>query len=164
MEAMTYKEMILKTADIMGKRQPTIDIPLLTVKLSRLWVTLVSGEPKETVYPLVESMVHEMVADPEKMVPGISDGKITFEQSVRDALKEEAEQKDSSSSSSSKPDVLDVRSVQRVLLPKDRDADWVTLTIIWIGCHHSPARSFPHQSKIKSSGSIFRFMNSRFLN
>ncbi|HAB33205.1 MAG TPA: NmrA family protein, partial [Exiguobacterium sp.] len=123
-EAMTYKEMILRTADIMGKRQPTIDIPLLTVKLSRLWVTLVSGEPKETVYPLVESMVHEMVADPEKMVPGISDGKITFEQSVRDALKEEEEKKGSSSSSSSTPDALDVRSVQRVLLPKDRDADW----------------------------------------
>ena len=148
-EAMTYKEMILKTADIMGKRQPTIDIPLLTVKLSRLWVTLVSGEPKETVYPLVESMVHEMVADPEKMIPGISDGKITFEQSVRDALKEEEKQKGSSSSSSSTPDVLDVRSVQRVLLPKDRDADWAADDYMnWLSSFARPFLSSTVQDQV----------------
>ncbi|MFZ0075441.1 MAG: NmrA family protein, partial [Exiguobacterium undae] len=87
-ESMTYKEMILKTAEVIGKKQPTFDLPFMTVNLSRLWVTLVSGEPKETVYPLVESMVHEMVADPEKMVDGISDGKISFEESVQMALQE----------------------------------------------------------------------------
>ncbi|WP_214851393.1 NAD(P)H-binding protein [Exiguobacterium sp. s193] len=139
-EAMTYKEMILKTADVMGKKQPTVDLPLMTVKLSRLWVTLVSGEPKETVYPLVESMVHEMVADPEKMVDGISNGKISFEQSVRMAMEEESDSKKSSSSSSSeKPQVLDVRSVQRVRLPDGRNANWAADNYVeWLSTFAKP--------------------------
>lgn len=139
-EAMTYKEMILKTADVMGKKQPTLDLPLMTVKLSRLWVTLVSGEPKETVYPLVESMVHEMVADPEKMVDGISNGKISFEQSVRMAMEEESDSKKSSSShSSEKPQVLDVRSVQRVRLPDNRNANWAADNYVeWLSTFAKP--------------------------
>lgn len=139
-EAMTYKEMILKTADVMGKKQPTVDLPLMTVKLSRLWVTLVSGEPKETVYPLVESMVHEMVADPEKMVDGISNGKISFEQSVRMAMEEESDSKKSSSShSSEKPQVLDVRSVQRVRLPDNRNANWAADNYVeWLSTFAKP--------------------------
>lgn len=139
-EAMTYKEMILKTADVMGKKQPTVDLPLMTVKLSRLWVTLVSGEPKETVYPLVESMVHEMVADPEKMVDGISNGKISFAQSVRMAMEEESDSKKSSSShSSEKPQVLDVRSVQRVRLPDNRNANWAADNYVeWLSTFAKP--------------------------
>ncbi|QNR21272.1 NAD(P)H-binding protein [Exiguobacterium sp. Helios] len=144
-ESMTYKEMILKTAEVMGKHQPTFDIPLMTVKLSRLWVTLVSGEPKETVYPLVESMVHKMVADPDKMVDGISDGKITFEESVRMALKEEQEEKDQkkqkkqSGHSSQKEEALDVRSVQRVRLPEGRDANWAADNYVsWLSSFAKP--------------------------
>ncbi|VWX37538.1 NAD(P)H-binding protein [Exiguobacterium oxidotolerans] len=140
-EAMTYKEMILKTAEVMDKKQPTFDLPLMTVKLSRLWVTLVSGEPKETVYPLVESMVHEMVADPDKMVEGISDGKISFEQSVRMAMEEEESKskKSGSSSSSKKSQTLDVRSVQRVRLPDDRNANWAADNYVdWLSTFAKP--------------------------
>ncbi|WP_214846422.1 NAD(P)H-binding protein [Exiguobacterium sp. S90] len=142
-EAMTYKEMILKTAEVMDKKQPTFDLPLMTVKLSRLWVTLISGEPKETVYPLVESMVHEMVADPDKMVEGISDGKISFEQSVRMAMEEEEEEskskKSGSSSSSKKSQTLDVRSVQRVRLPDDRNANWAADNYVdWLSTFAKP--------------------------
>jgi uncharacterized protein YbjT (DUF2867 family) len=141
-ESMTYKEMILKTAEVIGKKQPTFDLPFMTVNLSRLWVTLVSGEPKETVYPLVESMVHEMVADPEKMVDGISDGKISFEESVRMALQEEQEekqQKKGSSGSAKKPESLDVRSVQRVRLPEGWDANWAADDYVdWLSSFAKP--------------------------
>ncbi|WP_379144194.1 hypothetical protein [Paenibacillus sp. sgz500992] len=44
---MTYKEMTQRTAKVMHKHRTFYDIPLLTINLSRLWVTLITGAPKK---------------------------------------------------------------------------------------------------------------------
>lgn len=146
-DIMTYKQMMMKTADVMEKKRAFHDVPFLTIHLSRLWVTLVTGMPKEMVYPLVESLAHPMVANPERKVEGISDGQITFEESAKSALEEEAKEKEkakekkeqASASSASAPapateSVSDVRSIQRVVLPDGKNADWAGKYYMeWLG-------------------------------
>lgn len=59
---LTYRELMGETARLLGKRRLMLSVPLLTPKLSRLWVTLVTRKPRALVEPLVESLRHEMVA------------------------------------------------------------------------------------------------------
>ncbi len=138
-DIMTYKQMMEKTAEVMGKRRVFIDLPLLTIHLSRLWVTLVTRMPREMVYPLVESLAHPMVAHEDRIVKGISDGKIPFEQAARTALEQESQQNSQSSSNtrasdSTDPKVSDVRSIQRVLLPDGKNARWAgDYYMEWLG-------------------------------
>ncbi|KIG12180.1 putative nucleoside-diphosphate-sugar epimerase [Enhygromyxa salina] len=61
-EAVTYRDMMLATAEALGKKRRLISVPLLTIGLSRLWVSLVTGAPKELVAPLIQSLAHPMVA------------------------------------------------------------------------------------------------------
>ena len=142
-DVMTYKQMMEKTAEVMHKRRTFIDIPLLTIGLSRLWVTLVTQMPREMVYPLVESLAHPMVAHKDHHVPGISDGKVTFEDAARIALEQESQEqhkqktkpaKQAQTSSSSAPAVSDVRSIQRVLIPEGKNARWAgSYYMEWLG-------------------------------
>ncbi len=138
-DIMTYKQMMEKTAEVMGKKRLFIDVPLLTIHLSRLWVTLVTRMPREMVYPLVESLAHPMVAHEDRTVKGISDGKITFEQAARTALEQEAQSQhqggqSTRASDSTDPKVSDVRSIQRVLLPDGKNARWAgEYYLEWLG-------------------------------
>lgn len=139
-EVMTYKEMMMQTAEAMGKKPKVVDIPLLTVNLSRLWVTLVTGAPKEMVYPLIESLEHPMVA--KDTVEGISHGKTTFKEAAKSALDETEKEKKKSQSSGSRQGSKagnDVRSVQRILLPEGRNADWAGSSYMkWLSSLASP--------------------------
>ncbi|MBS2967672.1 NAD(P)H-binding protein [Metabacillus sp. KIGAM252] len=125
-EVMSYKEMMQQTAEVMGRSTRTMDVPFMTVTLSRLWVSLITQSPKDIAYPLIESLKHPMVAQEENMDDEISYGQTPFKEAAQFALEEEKkeEEKKSKSSSSKKSDVSDVRSVQRILLPEGKDADW----------------------------------------
>ncbi|MDN8849011.1 NmrA family protein, partial [Staphylococcus aureus] len=67
----------------------TIDLPIIPSWLSKYWVKLISGVPKEMVYPLMDSLIHDMVRNEKNTIEGISVGKIDFRESVRKALAEE---------------------------------------------------------------------------
>ncbi len=130
-EVMTYRKMIEQTAEVMDKRRILIDFPFPTIKLSRLWVMAVTGEPKATVYPLVESMGHAMVA--EDTVEGIGQGEIPFKQAVEHALEEE-EKQSSGGKKKKQPKSYTVRSIQRFGLPKEKSALWMADTYFeWLG-------------------------------
>lgn len=130
-EIMSYKEMMIETAEIMGRKRRLFDLPFLTINLSRLWVTLITGFPKEMAYPLIESLKHPMVARQENKLEGISDGKISFKKAATSSLKEESQQSKSKKPLLKKfkpiPVQPDVRSVQRVLIPPEKNANWTGL-------------------------------------
>ncbi|QUE87492.1 NAD-dependent epimerase/dehydratase family protein [Exiguobacterium alkaliphilum] len=130
-EVMTYRKMIEDTADVMGKRRVMIDFPFPTIKLSRLWVMAVTGEPKDTVYPLVESMGHAMVA---KDTTGVKQGEIPFKEAVEHALEEEEKQKSGGGKKKKAPQQYTVRSIQRFGLPENKSALWMADTYFeWLG-------------------------------
>ncbi|UXS75579.1 NAD-dependent epimerase/dehydratase family protein [Staphylococcus chromogenes] len=115
---MTYKDLFKQTAEVLDKRFPTIDLPIIPIWLSKYWVKLISGVPKEMVYPLMDSLIHDMIRNDENIVKDISIGKIDYKESVRNALEEETKTQ-KKGKSSRKGDIKDVRAISRVVLPKD---------------------------------------------
>ncbi|WP_427705703.1 NAD-dependent epimerase/dehydratase family protein [Staphylococcus parequorum] len=115
---MTYKDLFKQTAEVLDKRLPTIDLPIIPIWLSKYWVKLISGVPKEMVYPLMDSLIHDMIRNDENIVKDISIGKIDYKESVRNALEEETKTQ-KKGKPSRKGDIKDVRAISRVVLPKD---------------------------------------------
>ncbi|KKI63071.1 NAD-dependent epimerase/dehydratase family protein [Staphylococcus cohnii] len=115
---MTYKDLFKQTAEVLDKRLPTIDLPIIPIWLSKYWVKLISGVPKEMVYPLMDSLIHDMIRNDENIVKDISIGKIDYKESVRNALEEETKTQ-KKGKSPRKGDIKDVRAISRVVLPKD---------------------------------------------
>ncbi|MCD8844029.1 NAD-dependent epimerase/dehydratase family protein [Staphylococcus gallinarum] len=115
---MTYKDLFKQIAEVLDKRLPTVDLPIIPIWLSKYWVKLISGVPKEMVYPLMDSLIHDMIRNDENVVKDISIGKIDYKKSVRNALEEETKTQ-KKGKSSRKGDIKDVRAISRVVLPKD---------------------------------------------
>jgi uncharacterized protein YbjT (DUF2867 family) len=85
-EVLSYREMMDRTADALGRRRPlVVRVPVLSPRLSSYWVTLVTPVESGLVRPLVDGLREEMVvrrAPP----PGINDAPRDFDTAVRLAL------------------------------------------------------------------------------
>ena len=127
---MTYKDLFSQTAKVLDKRLPMFDLPIIPIWLSKFWVKLISGVPKEMVYPLMDSLVHDMKRSEEHTVEGISIGTIDFKESVRKALDEEqdAQKTESKKSRSGQLEIKDVRAISRVSLPQSVDMNALATT------------------------------------
>ncbi len=90
-EVVTYAEMMQKFASISGlPRRIIIQVPVLTPKLSSLWIGLVTPVPTSLARPLVESLISEVVADPQKsidaVIPKPEEGLLTVTTAIELAL------------------------------------------------------------------------------
>ena len=87
-DVLTYREMMTRTARVLGRRPPlVIRVPVLSPRLSSYWVQLVTPVDAGLVRPLVDGLREEMVvrtAPP----PGINDAPLGFDDAVRAALDE----------------------------------------------------------------------------
>lgn len=82
----SYRELMLLTAAAMGRRPPLmVPVPVMTPRLSSLWVSLFGGVEYALVRPLVEGLRAEMVVT-EPPPPGVNDAPLGFEAAVREAL------------------------------------------------------------------------------
>lgn len=61
-DVVSYADMLRMTGAAQGKRTRVITLPISTVKLSLLWVSVITGASQTLVRPLVESLSHDMVA------------------------------------------------------------------------------------------------------
>jgi uncharacterized protein YbjT (DUF2867 family) len=66
-DVMTYSEVLDLMADVLGKRRrPKVPVPLLTPRLSSLWIGLVTPVDAGVARPLIESLASEtVVTDPD---------------------------------------------------------------------------------------------------
>ena len=66
-DVLTYSELLGLMADVLGKRRrPQLPVPLLTPRLSSLWIGLVTPVDPGVARPLIESLASEtIVTDPE---------------------------------------------------------------------------------------------------
>ena len=95
-EVVTYAAMMQKFAEISGlRKRKIIQVPVLTPKLSSLWIGFVTPVPTSLARPLVESLISEVVADPEKsitpIIPLPPEGLLTVSQAIHLALTRTAE-------------------------------------------------------------------------
>lgn len=128
-EIMTYKEMMRRTAELMGVRRYMLDAPVFSSRLSTAWVSAFTGAPYELVSPLVESLEHRMVAGDNRLVEMSGIEMTTFEESMRAAIEHEAQKRSNpvafDKKGSRKREESAVRSVQRLPLPEGANAWWV---------------------------------------
>ncbi len=60
-DPLSYEEMMRLVSKKINKRHFFIPIPYVSPKLSKLWVCLITGAPKNLVYPLVDSLKTHMI-------------------------------------------------------------------------------------------------------
>jgi uncharacterized protein YbjT (DUF2867 family) len=87
-QVLSYREMIDRTADVLGRRRPLIvRVPVLTPRLSSWWIVLVTPVDGRLVRPLVDGLREPMVVRT-RPPAGVNDDPLRFEAAVRAALAE----------------------------------------------------------------------------
>lgn len=120
-EVVTYQELILKAAKIIRKKTSLITLNIIPLFLSRLWVRLITGVPKDLVYPLILSLRHEMLPSGNNVWLYTEDISTNLNDTLEAALQAPSKKNTKNQFSKNK----DVRSIQRLLLPSGRNAEWV---------------------------------------
>ncbi len=86
-DVLTYRAMMARFARLAGRRAPTmIRVPLLTPRLSSLWVGLVTPVDSGIALPLVHGLSTEMLVT-EPPPPGVNDAPLGFDDAVLEALR-----------------------------------------------------------------------------
>jgi uncharacterized protein YbjT (DUF2867 family) len=130
-DVMTYREMLERTARIIGRRRLMLNVPFFTLRLSKLWVTLLGGASRYLVGPLVDSLRHPMVARDNPLQRHIAPRSTGFEEALRASLGRRGHLLPNPRDAYQPRDrhlirrARRVRSVQRMPLPAGRDAAWV---------------------------------------
>jgi uncharacterized protein YbjT (DUF2867 family) len=120
-EVVTYQNLILRTASVIRKNTTIFTLNVIPLWFSRFWVTFITRVPKNLVYPLVLSLRYEMIPSKDHLWPYPSDTETSLDESLNLALNYPQKTKFKGHT----PQEKDVRSIQRLVLPPSRDADWV---------------------------------------
>lgn len=166
-EVMTYRLMMKRTAAVLGLERRILPLPIIPRSISRFWISLITGAPRELVAPLIESLGHPMVARDRELMDRAGVVGIPFDDAVRDALAKPPLDSKPEPTSSRREDLpvayqaapesasgrrSDVRSVQRLLLPPGHDAAWVAAEYIrWL------PEGFRPIIRVETSGPTCRF-------
>jgi uncharacterized protein YbjT (DUF2867 family) len=124
-QTLTYQDLIILTSKLVKKSgKPILTLNIIPLSVSRFWVKLVTGMPKNLIYPLVLSLRHEMIATPDHAWPHPEDLSTTLEEALEIALRNHLVL-DRSKLAGYVPVQREVRSVQRLVLPEGKNAEWV---------------------------------------
>ncbi len=138
-QRVSYKEIVVATAKELGKKPILIDAPYFSPHISKLWVRMVSGAPKSLVYPLINSVRHEMLKSPENSWP---DSWGITPRNLKDSVKETFTSPfvfEIPRLLSSIRQQSEVRSVQRMHLPeKSSVPDVVNMYFTWLPWYLKP--------------------------
>jgi len=136
-EVLRYRDMLAIVADELGVRRPSLRVPFVSPRISRLWVSTITGAPRSLVKPLVESLRHDMVCRDRRLQDEAELPGLAFREAVRAAISAESGNAKTPQAYAPAPraPVTGVRSVQRIALPPTRDAEWAA---------HEYMRWLPH--------------------
>ncbi len=81
-EPMSYHEMLLRTANVLGLRRRTTTVPMESPRLSKLWVWLFGGVPWALVTPIVDSLRYQTHVQPNEMQDWLQQDASTFEEAL----------------------------------------------------------------------------------
>ncbi len=60
-EILTYENMLKQTAKAMQVKRKLLHLPLISPGLSKFWISQITSVPRHLVYPLVDSLKHDMI-------------------------------------------------------------------------------------------------------
>jgi uncharacterized protein YbjT (DUF2867 family) len=87
-EVLQYVTMLRRVAAIQGRPLPIVPVPLLTPRLSSLWLTLVTDVDTATGRALVDSMTNEVIVRDHSIRDLIPFDPVPYDDAVRQALRE----------------------------------------------------------------------------
>ena len=127
---LSYMDLLKLTSTIMNKKRIIFSVPIITVGISKFWVSIFTGSSLNFVSPLVESLKHKMLPD-NSFNDKFSINRIKIEDSIKNALKNNPPVLPSFKDI--KKEKNTVRSVQRISNPSLRDTSWIANQYpIWI--------------------------------
>jgi len=130
-DIMSYRDMIERTAETMGRSRTLIDVPWIPSHVSRLWVSFITGAPSALTGPLIESLRHEMLVTSNPLQRHLEPDLCSFDDALRSSLDAEGRLKPNPRVSVRRSDdrlirkTSVARSVQRFALPPVHRASWV---------------------------------------
>lgn len=86
-DVLTYREMMLRFAGHLGLRRWIVVVPVLTPRLSSLWVNLVTPIPSAIARPLIEGLKSEMLCENDDALRLFPFVPMPFDEAVRSALR-----------------------------------------------------------------------------
>jgi nucleoside-diphosphate-sugar epimerase len=114
----SYFKLLEMTAKSLGLKRIFLKFPYNINSISRLWVSFFSGASKRLVYPLLESLSHDMAPRLGHQIP--SEPLMSVEQAIDQVVESSRDYKYKFSNYAIKRKT--VRSVQRFLLPQNMNA------------------------------------------
>lgn len=124
-DVVRYRDMIQVVGEQLGTPRKAVGVGVLTPRLSRLCVQLVTGAPAALVAPLIESLRHDMVCHDRRLQVAAGLPGLAFRDAVAKALEAGARRARPAAYRAAPATVATgVRSVQRIPLPAGRDAEW----------------------------------------
>jgi uncharacterized protein YbjT (DUF2867 family) len=121
-QILTYQDLINLAAKKSRRKNLLITLNVIPLAISRFWVTLVTRVPKNLVYPLVLSLRHEMLAKEKFRYPYPEDLKTSLDEILTESM---TTQENKEVFKGHLPQERDVRSIQRLVLPPGKSAEWV---------------------------------------
>ena len=85
-EVLSYREMVVRVARIRGRRRPIVQVPVLTPRLSSLWLALVTPVTADVARPLIDGLRNETVMREDAIRKLIPFEPTPFDDAVRIAL------------------------------------------------------------------------------
>lgn len=82
-DILTYKEMLLQFAEVRNLKRWIITVPVLTIRLSSLWLYLVTSTSYRLARNLVESMKNEVVCNDDSIDDVVTIKKLSYTESLR---------------------------------------------------------------------------------
>ena len=112
---LSYEEMMRHLSEKLKRKHYFLPVPFVSPSLSKLWVRLITGAPKDLVYPLVDSLkTHMIPLSPRPKVLGFITP-MTFEDAINKSLEQRnAGENPTAYSYQGRDNDSSVRSVQRV--------------------------------------------------
>jgi uncharacterized protein YbjT (DUF2867 family) len=125
-DVVSYQDLLMRASRVLGQKRRLFTFDLIPLGLSRLWVSLITGESRDLVYPLVLSLTHPMVVDPKRAWPYPEDLSTRLDDALAEALMgSEPKKVKSRPIKKYVPELRVVRSVQRLVLPRGKSAEWL---------------------------------------
>ena len=135
-DVLSYADTLRVAGAVLGRRTRVLTLPLRTARLSLLWVSVITGAPRELVRPLMESLRHDLVARDGLVLQKLAglEG-MSLRAAIERALADQqaltctppgaAAPATGTKTAHARSSPSRVRSVQRLPLPAGRNARWV---------------------------------------
>jgi uncharacterized protein YbjT (DUF2867 family) len=147
-DSLSYEEMMSELSKKLNRKHFFLPVPFVSPQLSKLWVRLITGAPKDLVYPLVDSLKTHMIPISPKPFELNFINPMSFNDSITKSLALRKLSKKNPSAYSYKGMTNDskVRSVQRVTTLFRSDAKTIAeLYFKWLGSFFKKVITVHHQ-------------------